>query len=315
MKKSMYILKNPHVFQGENKILKSNSYFEGWYFKHTTKDMSISFIPGIHIENNKKSAFIQIITNSSSYYISYPFDEFKFSYEPFSVSIGNNFFSYDMININIEDKDINIKGKLFYDNHIKIETNTFNPNIMGPFSFIPFMECNHAILSMKHKVSGFLNINNINYDFSNGIGYIEKDWGCSFPSSYLWSQANNFEKQDASFFLSVATIPFSLFTFRGFICSLILDNKEYRFATYNRSKIIKYKASTNNFNIKLKNKDYTLHIYSNNQNSFSLKAPRCGAMEKEIFESIDSNIYVCLSHNKNILFEGKSTNAGLEIVL
>ena len=38
-------------------------------------------------------------------------------------------------------------------------------------------------------------------------------------------------------------------------------------------------------------------------------------MEKEIFESIDSNIYLCLSDSNNILFEGKSKNSGLEIVL
>lgn len=96
---------------------------------------------------------------------------------------------------------------------------------------------------------------------------------------------------------------------------MVLGSKEYRFATYNGSKIIKCNTSKNNFNIKLKNKDYTLHIYSNNQNSFSLKAPRCGAMQKEIFESINSTIYVCLYQKGNILFESESKNCGLEIVL
>lgn len=313
--KSFYLIKNPHVFQGENKINNSKCYFEGWYFKNTGNDFSISFIPGIHIENTKKCAFIQIITNSSSYYISYPFNEFKFSDNPFSISIGNNFFSLDKIKIDIQDINVNISGELYYNNHTKINTNTFSPNIMGPFSFIPFMECNHAILSMKHEITGFITINNKEYNFNNSIGYIEKDYGCSFPTSYIWAQSNNFKNQNASFFLSIATIPLSLFSFRGFICSLIVDNKEYRFATYNGSKIIKYNISQDNFNIKLKNKDYLLHIYSNNQNSFSLKAPRCGSMEKEIYESIDSNIYVCLSKNDNILFEDTSKNSGLEIVL
>lgn len=315
MKKSFYLLENPEIFQGENKLAKANSYFEGWYFKHTGKDISISFIPGIHIENGNKSAFIQIITNSSSYYISYDFSDFEFSYEPFFIRIGNNFFSFNEININIEDTNISIHGNLHYSNHITIEKSRFNPNIMGPFSFIPFMECNHAILSMKHQISGFITINGKNYDFNNSIGYIEKDWGTSFPNSYLWSQANNFSTPNASFFLSVATIPFSFFSFTGFICDFILDKKEYRFTTYNGSKIIKSKTSKNNFNIKLKNNDYTLYIYSNNQNSFSLKAPRCGSMEKEIFESINSKIYVCLSQNENILFEGESKDAGIEIVL
>lgn len=312
---SFYLLENPENFQGENKIKHTKCYFEGWYFKNTGKDISISFIPGIHVENGKKSAFIQIITNSSSYYILYPFSEFKYSCEPFSINIGNNFFSLDKVKIDIQNKDININGELCYHNHTEIRKNIFNPNIMGPFSFIPFMECNHAILSMKHEISGFLNISDKNYNFNNGIGYIEKDWGTSFPTSYIWAQANNFENGNASLFLSVATIPLSCFSFRGFICSFIFGSKEYRFATYNGSKIIKCNISKNNFNIKLESKDYTLHIYSNNRNSFSLKAPRCGAMQKEIFESIDSNVYVCLSQKGNILFEGESKNAGLEIVL
>lgn len=292
-----------------------NCYFEGWYFKQSGKDGNISFIPGIHIENGKKSAFIQVITNTSSYYFSYSYDEFDFSYEPFSITIGNNFFSLEYINIDIQDENINIVGKLHFENHTNIQKNIFNPNIMGPFSFIPFMECNHCILSMKHDITGTISINNKNYDFNNGIGYIEKDWGSSFPTSYVWAQANNFRNQNTSFFLSIATIPFSLFSFNGFICSFILDSKEYRFATYNGSKILKCRISKNNFNIKFKNKDYTLHVYSNNKNSFSLKAPRCGSMEKEIYESINSDIYVCLSKNNTILFEGSSKNSGLEIVL
>lgn len=312
---SFYLLENPETFQGKNKINNVKCYFEGWYFKHSRKDGNISFIPGINIENGKKSAFIQIITNTSSYYISYSFDEFDFSYEPFYITIGNNFFSLDYINIDIQDENINIVGELYYTNRINIQKNVFNPNIMGPFSFISFMECNHAILSMKHDIKGSLVINNKKYDLSNGIGYIEKDWGTSFPSSYLWAQANNFDNHNASFFLSVATIPFSVFSFSGFICSFIVNSKEYRFATYNGSKILKCRVSQNNFNIKLKNKDYTLHVYSNNKNTFSLKAPRCGSMEKEIYESINSDIYVCLSKNGTVLFEGNSKNCGLEIVL
>ena len=312
---SFYLLENPELFQGAKKIKNTKCYFEGWYFKNSGKDGCISFIPGINIENCKKSAFIQVITNSSSHYISYPFDEFEFSYEPFSISIKNNFFSLDFIKIDIHDKNVTIKGELRYKNHTKIAKNKLNPNIMGPFSFLPFMECKHAILSMNHDISGFLTINDINYNFNNGIGYIEKDWGTSFPSSYLWAQSNNFEHKNTSLFLSVATIPISLFSFTGFICVFVLDEKEYRFTTYNSSKILKCRTSKNNFNIKFKNKDYILHVYSNNKNSFSLKAPRCGSMEKEIYESIDSNIHVSLYQKDVVLFQGESNNSGLEIVL
>lgn len=313
---SFYLLEHPEVFQGSKK-LNSNTkcYFEGWYFKNVSKDCNISFIPGIQIENDKKSAFIQVITNNSSYYISYSFSEFKFSYEPFSISIGENYFSLNSIKLNIEQKDLTIKGELFYNNHIEIQKNLFSPNIMGAFCFLPFMECNHCILSMKHDICGNLSINDISYDFSDGIGYIEKDWGTSFPSSYIWSQANEFKEKNCSFFLSIANIPYSIFSFNGFICSLILNNIEYRFATYNSSKILSYRVSKNNFNIKLKNKDLLLHIYSNSKDCFSLKSPKCGAMKNEIKESINSKISVCLYEKEKLIFEDSSINCGLEIVI
>ena len=58
-----------------------------------------------------------------------------------------------------------------------------------------------------------------------------------------------------------------------------------------------------------------LHIYSDTKNSFSLKAPRAGSMNREIFESIDASITICLSKQNTVLFEGNSKNCGLEIVL
>lgn len=309
------LLQNSELFQGERKIKKeTNCYFEGWYFKISSKQGNISFIPGIQINNNEKSAFIQIITNFSSYYINYSFDEFHFSHSPFFITLGNNFFSLDKIKIDIKDPTIQIYGNLTFYNILNIKKNFFIPNIMGPFSFIPFMECNHAILSMRHTVNGNLIINNINYNFNNGIGYVEKDWGSSFPCSYLWAQANHFSNTSVSCMISIANIPFSLFCFRGFICIFILNGKEYKFTTYSGSKIINYNISKNNFNIKLESKNYILHAYSNNKNQYNLKAPRCGIMEKDIYESINSEIFFTLYEGKNILFEGSSINCGIEIV-
>lgn len=40
-----------------------------------------------------------------------------------------------------------------------INTNFLNPNIMSPFSFIPFMECYHAIFCMNYIINGSINKN------------------------------------------------------------------------------------------------------------------------------------------------------------
>ena len=45
---------------------------------------------------------------------------------------------------------------------------------MGPYSFIPFMECYHGILSMNHKILGSLKYNDENISFNEGKGYMER---------------------------------------------------------------------------------------------------------------------------------------------
>ena len=176
------------------------------------------------------------------------------------------------------------------------------------------MECNHAIISMKNNINGLIVINNKKINFNNNIGYIEKDWGCSFPKSYIWCQGNHFKKTNASFMLSIADIPFKIFNFMGIICSLIIDDKEYKFTTYNNAKIIKYKVEKDLIDITLKKSSYYLDIKSKNDKSFKLSAPVKGKMEKEIFESISSTVKVTLRKNNVIFFSDISTNCGLEIV-
>ena len=312
----LFLIQNPEVFQGENFIKTNNNYFEGWYFKNTNMKNGISFIPGININAKEKNAFIQVITNASSYFVNYNIDDFKFSLSPFYVQISNNFFSKDRIHIDIKDSSQNLQifGDIKYSNIQNINTNLITPNIMGPFSYIPFMECNHAILNMKSKAVGKININNEQLIFDNGVGYVEKDWGYSFPKSYIWCQGNNFQNSNASFMLSVADIPFKAFHFQGLICDIIINNKEFKFTTYNNAKLVKYDIDNSFFNIVLKKGHYNLNLKSNYNSGLKLFAPVKGKMEKDIFETISASISVTLEKNDKVIFSDISTNCGLEIV-
>ncbi|MBQ7409760.1 MAG: hypothetical protein IJW20_00055 [Clostridia bacterium] len=313
---NLFLIKNPEIFQGEKYLDTNKNYFEGWYFKNINKENGISFIPGININENERKAFIQVITNRESYYVNYSIEEFKFSDNPFCVKIGKNLFSKTNLHIDIDDRKQNLKinGDIKYTNSKNIKTNLFNPNIMGPFSYIPFMECNHAILCMKNKTYGKININGNKINFDEGIGYIEKDWGCSFPKNYIWCQANNFKNSKASFMLSIADIPFKAFNFRGVICDLIIEDNEYRFTTYNNSKIIKYNVNDKYLNIALKKGEYNINIKSKYDKGLNLKAPVKGKMDKYIFENINSKIDITLKKDSQIIFEDTSYNCGLEIV-
>ena len=72
--------------------------------------------------------------------------------------------------------------------HGTVRCGPFTPlrsDIMGPFRFLPTMECAHGILSMAHPLEDSVTLNGKTLDFSGGVGYIETDRGRSFPDCYL----------------------------------------------------------------------------------------------------------------------------------
>ena len=115
---------------------------------------------------------------------------------------------------------------------------------MGIFSWMPFLECSHGVLSFDHTLSGSFEVSSQTekpektrrIDFNNGKGYTEKDWGVTFPSSYIWLQSNHFDSDKTiSVFASVANVPapYNLpFSFKGYIAALQLGSDLYRFTTY-----------------------------------------------------------------------------------
>ena len=175
---------NDHLYLG-NKI--NSNYFEGWYFKHVNKNKkySLSFIIGIS-KSNKKEVFIQVIENitNKSYYIKYDIKDFEYSNDPFYIKIKDNYFSLNKIVIDINDK-ITIKGIINYSNLTKINKNIYSPNIIVSFSYLTNIECNHSIISLRHKLNGQININDNTINFDNETGYIEKGYGNSFSKKYI----------------------------------------------------------------------------------------------------------------------------------
>lgn len=307
-------LYNPPEFQGN---LKKRNYFEGWYLKHVSADLthSISFIPGISLSKDPHS-FIQVLNGltGESFYIRYDLKDF--SYEPgkFSVGIGESFFSDHLSDINILSDGIKASGKIEYHNILPYPVRLFNPGIMGWYSFVPFMECKHGVVSVGHQLSGGINMNGRYFDFNNGKGYIEKDWGTSFPESWIWVQCNHFDHEDVSFMLSVAKIPWTGKYFIGFLGFLQTRDQLYRFATYNRSRIIHIEKTDKELEIIIGNKSLTLHANIRLNKFSELKAPRLGIMDRYMKESVDSDLEILLKDRKGAtILKLSGKRAGLEI--
>lgn len=315
----MYLLNklfNPEIYQG--KYHRSN-YFEGWYYKlvDNSKNRIISIIPGISFNkfDNDSHCFIQVIdsSNYNTNYFKFPLSKFNFSQKRFSIEIDNNCFDDKSMSLNIKDNNVNIFGTLSFPQILPYPKSLFNPGIMGPFSFIPFMECYHGIINIHHQIKGSLFINNKSINFDNGYGYIEKDWGHSFPKEWIWIQCNSFDTSNVSFMLSIAVIPWLGTYFIGFISFLQINDKIYKFATYNLSKIISMDKNNTTVQISLKHFSKTLFIKVNFSNGGLLKAPVKGQMCRDIIETLNADISLNFSDKNKVLFEGTGINCGLEI--
>lgn len=285
---------------------KNKSYFEGWYFKHQMDNNTIAFIPGINIDSyGNKSAFIQVITNNTSYKIIYSYKEVSIDRNNFKIKIGNSTFSDKGINIDIKDKDISISGRIIYGEFTPLKS-----DIMGFFKHFPFMECNHGVLSLYHKTKGSININGETINLEQGIGYIEKDWGSSFPKTYLWNHCNYFKNEVCSIMVSIADIPFLGFNFKGCIAVVYYRGKEYRLATYNGVKILEYSKEK----IEIQRRDYRLVINVKSELGQELLAPRTGEMTRTIYENPSCEAEYIFYCKEKEVFKLKSHMASFEFV-
>ncbi len=269
----------PETFQGHNK---KNSYFEGWYFKliDQSRKTVIALIPGIAIGKNKQDShcFIQFIDAASgkTEYFQFLFEEFSSNIDTFDVSIGVNHFSDSEINVNLNNGKTTIYGQLQFSYITKYPKSFLHPGIMGPFSFIPGMECYHGIVNISHTINGNLIINGNKIEMTGGEGYIEKDWGKSFPQSWIWLQANHFANSKATFMFSVADIPWLGSSFIGLISFLKTDNGFYNFSTYNGNKIAHLNINDNTLTVVLKQRGKKLKFATKYSQGGILKAPKNG---------------------------------------
>ena len=282
---------------------KKKDYFEGWYFKHSSKELNIAFIPSISVVNsNDKKSYIQVICNFFTERFEFAYEDFSSKSKALNISIKNNNFTSKGINLHLKNENYEIIVDLKYSEFLALKY-----DIMGPFKHLPKMECKHNIYSMKHSVNGKIIINGHEYLFTNDIGYLEGDYGTSFPNKYIWVQSNNLN--NAAFFLSVATIPYGKINFTGLISSLIIDSKEYRFATYNFTKIL---INTND-HIQIKKGMLILDVFIKDSDRFVLSAPKNGDMTRKVYESMDATIEIILSNKRMVIYRETAKHASVEI--
>lgn len=313
----------PERYHGHTK---TKDFFEGWYYKLVDHDEShmYAFIPGIFLGSDQKSShsFIQVLhgNTGTSHYIQYPLEDFWAAKDSFHVTIGKSSFKDQDIYLDIQDRELCVQGHLTFTQQVPWPKSFFSPGIMGWYSFLPFMECYHGVISLDHKIQGTLNIQDSPVNFTHGRGYIEKDWGKAFPQGWLWTQSNHFQTVGTSFMASIASVPWMGSKFVGFLMALWHENSLYTFTTYNGSRLehLSIQENTASFRVYNKKTGYELSMQGEGPTGGSLKAPCREDMLETVRESLKAQLNIqCYHRPKNgdrqLLFSGTGNNGGLEL--
>jgi len=302
---------NPDMYHGWGR---DSRFFEGWYFKliDPTEQQAWAVIPGISKGfDGYHHSFLQLMDGKAckAHYHDFPPGAFQASGREFEIQLGPHSFSKDQLVIDTPQ----LKGTLRIHDRYPWPKMLGAPGIMGWYSFVPFMECYHGVVSMDHKLEGSLEVYGESIDFSGGKGYMEKDWGRSFPEAWIWMQTNHFDAEaPVSLMASVAVIPWLRSSFIGYIVGFLHEGRLYRFATYTGAQM-KAQLGEHEVFLSFRDKRNRLEIVAHQAGGAELIAPISGNMTGKVNESMQSTISVRLWDREALIFEGEGRNAGLEV--
>lgn len=314
--------------------LRQEMHFEGWYVKLVSPDLRQRWavIPGIfhHPDPDRSHAFIQVLNgvkNTVDYH-RFPTHAFQASREVFDVRVGGSRFWQEGCVLDLDGEAHRLQGELVFQETRPWPVHLTSPGVMGPYAFVPFMQTYHGVLSLNHTLQGVISIDGERVDFNGGKGYMEKDWGTTFPRAYIWMQSNHFRREKVCLTASAATIPWLGSWFRGFLVGLWLEGRLYRFTTYLGSEIRSLRLTDEDVLWTLRGTKrtardgfpaYELEIRARRGEGGLLSSPELDGMTPRILESLTAEMEVTLRSLDRVgratgtIFQGRGTCAGLEV--
>lgn len=267
--------------------------FEGWFTKVDDRNQNFLFsvIWGYSTHRATGHAFLQFTSSLAhqTVYVRYPLEDLHMQPDPFVLRIGGNELSEQGMRLDFEAENVRVQGTFTFGAFTPIRTSFFRPNIMGWMTWFP-NECNHAIISMAHRVDGNLRIGENTWALHSADGYIEKDWGRSFPREYVWVHANGWE--DSAIVFSYATVPILGKYAKGFFLMLHHQGREYRFSSIEGARMLGFEVSQDAFQVTVRKGSRVVSVRARQANPVALASPSNGEMRNRIKESLDGTIEV-----------------------
>lgn len=314
---------HPENFHFHHRLKKGGGVFEGWYLKFVDAEgqQPYALIPGVFLGEDRH-AFLQVLDGraGTAAYHRFPIETFSAAPDRFEVEIAGNRFSTAGVSLDIDADQSSAKqglrGEVRFGPWQPWPVTTFSPGIMGPYSFVPFMQCNHGILSLDHAIDGFIEVDGKRTAVDGGRGYIEKDWGRGFPAGYVWTHSNHFDRPGVCLTAAVATIPWLTGAFRGYIIGVLVDGELYRFTTYTKSVLEQLTMSDTHLRLCIRNRTHRLDVHARKADGATLFAPYEEQMIERVAETMTSEVDVRLTRldDDGVVLAGRGHNACLEAI-
>ena len=275
-------------------------FFQGWYFKCQSETHTLAVIPAVHSTGGVRSCSVQLLTETGQWSVPFPTGRLSARGGRLRAEIGGCRFRESGLLLDLQGEGLSARGELRFG-----PLSPLRYDIMGPFRFVPFLECRHSVFSMGHTVDGQVRINGTDYRFQGGEGYLEGDRGRSFPRRYVWSQC---ALPGGSLMLSAADIPLGPVSFTGTTCAILWRGQEYRLATYLGARVQKIGGGE----VVIRQGDSVLTARLLEREARPLQAPHSGAMTRTIHENAACRAYYRFQAGGRTLFAFETARAAFE---
>ncbi len=242
-------------------------------------------------------------------YHRYRVDQFVPRRDRLDIRVGNQRFASDTLTIALPE----LEGHLRFRDLAPWQGSLLRPGIMGWYTFVPLMQCYHGLVSADHRIEGALRIRGEQVDMTGGKGYTEKDWGSSFPATWIWTQCNHYEGHEhLSVMASVAHIPWLRSYFIGFLALVWHGQTMKVFTTYTGAEM-RARIEDDTVYLDFRDRNSQLSLVARQAPGVELRAPVKGAMTGKVNESLQAIHEISYRSPQAGHLESRGSVAGLEV--
>jgi hypothetical protein len=146
-------------------------------------------------------------------------------------------------------------------------------------------------------VSGEIKQKNERFIIKNELGYLEKNWGTSFPETYYWLHAVDPNDPQVSILFSRAEIEWIGKKFIRHLGHLRFDEKEVDIRSLKNVTVSILSSCKDKHEIRIASKTLQMEISITHNNNVRFKGPFNGKLSRDIIHFPDSIIQIRLSEN------------------